>query len=142
MSQKPEAGMTARQALRIEFGIIGLGVLGLAMIFQPFVLWIFSIGCILVLVGTLINNLLPFAQPGLPLRGVLFAGAIVMLVFCLVLLISIGSAALYGVVFLTPPPAGSSLVPPSPPFWMHPMIWVLAGLSVLFAFLVRQLARS
>jgi len=133
--------MTARQARRIEFGVIGLGVLALIMIFQPFSLVVFSVGCGLVVLAALVNNVLPFAQPGLPLRGVLFAGAVVALVFCLALLISIAAAALYGVVFLTPPTA-PSLVPPAPPFWQHPMIWVLAVVAAVFAVLVRGLARK
>jgi len=142
MSGPSTPGMTSAQALRIEFCIIGLGVVALIMIFQPFALWIFSVGCGLVLLAALANNVLPFAQPGMPLRGVLFAGAIVALIFCLVLLISIGSAALYGVVFLNPPPATSSLVPPSPPFWHHPMVWILAALSVVFGLITRTLARK
>ena len=131
--------MTPKLALRIEFAIIGLGILGLVMIFQPFSLVVFSGGCVLVLIGTLANNLLPFAQPGQPLRTVLFAGAVVLLTFFLVLLISIAAAWAYGVIFLNPPQT-ASLVPPSPPFWQHPMVWVLGGLSVLCALLVRMLA--
>ncbi len=139
MSRRPTRGMTTAQALRIEFAVIGLGVAALIMIFQPFALWIFSVGCGLVVLAALANNVLPFAQAGRPLRGVLFAGAVVALVFCLVLLISITAAWLYGIVFLKPP-AATGLVPPGPPFWQHPMIWILAALTVIFALLVRRLA--
>lgn len=141
MTDRPERGMTPSQALRIEMGIIAIGVLGLVMIFQPFALWIFSIGCGLVVVAALANNLLPMAQPGKPLRGVIFAGLIVGLVFCLALIVSILAAALYGAVFLNPPPATTSLVPPPPPFWQHPMIWVLAALAGAFSFALRRLTR-
>lgn len=141
MSRKNEPGMTPTEALRIEFGVIGLGVVALIMIFQPFALWIFSIGCGLVVISALLNNVLPMAQAGKPMRGVIFTTLIVALVFCAVLLISIAAAALYGVAFLNPP-ATPSLVPPAPPFWQHPMVWILAGLTGLFAFLVRRMVRS
>ena len=103
MSREPQAGMSPAAAFRIEATIIGLGILTLVMIFQPFSLLIFSIGCGLVVLAALVNNLLPFAQPGKPLRGVMFAGLIVALVFCLALLVSIAAAHLYGLVFLKPP---------------------------------------
>lgn len=133
--------MSNAAAFRIEAAIIGLGVLALVMIFQPFSLLIFSIGCGLVVLAALVNNLLPFAQPGKPLRGVIFAGLIVALVFCTALVISIAAAHLYGVAFLNPPPAGTSLVPPAPPFWMQPMVWTLTALAVVLAFLVRNITR-
>jgi hypothetical protein len=134
--------MSAATAFRIEAAIIGLGVLALAMIFQPVSLLIFSIGCGLVVLAALANNLLPFAQPGKPLRGVVFAAVVVALVFCAALLVAIAAAHLYGVVFLKPPPAGTSLVPPAPPFWMHPLPWVLAGLTLALALVIRRMVRS
>ncbi len=142
MTRRVDPGMTPAQALRIEFGIIGLGVVALLMIFQPFALWIFSVGCGLVVLAALANNLLPMAQPGKPLRGVIFAGLVVALVFCVVLLVSISAAALYGAAFLNPPPAGTSLVPPAPPFWQHPMIWTLAVLAAALAFALRRITRQ
>ncbi len=141
MSKRPEPGMSPRLALRIELGVIGLGVLALIMIFQPFALWIFSIGCGLVVLAALLNNVLPMAQPGKPLRGVIFTALVVALVFCAALLVSIAAAALYGAAFLNPP-STPSLAPPSPPFWTHPLVWTLLGLTVVFAALVRRVARS
>lgn len=137
----PERGMSAALAFRIEAAIIGLGVVALIMIFQPFALAVFSVGCGLVVLAALANNLLPFAQPGRPLRGVAFAGLVVALVFCLALLVAIAAAHLYGIVFLNPPAAGTSLVPPSPPFWTHPMVWTLAALAAALAWAVRRTAR-
>ena len=63
MSLEPRNGMGKRAALRMEYAIIGLGILALLMIFQPFSLTVFSIGCMLVVLAGLINNLLPLAQP-------------------------------------------------------------------------------
>ena len=51
----------------------------------------------------LINNLLPLAQPGVPARSVLKAAMIVAMIFCIVLLVAIFAAHLYGVFFLKPP---------------------------------------
>lgn len=134
--------MSAAAAFRIEAAIIGLGVAALAMIFQPFALAVFSIGCGLVVLAALANNLLPLAQPGKPLRGVAFAALVVALVFCTAVLVSIAAAHLYGLAFLNPPAAGSSLAPPAPPFWTHPMVWTLAALVVVLALLVRRVARA
>lgn len=140
MSQ-PEPGMTPASAFRIEAAIIGLGVVALAMIFQPFSLSVFTLGCILVVCAALANNMLPFAQAGQPARKVVFAGVIVLLVFCTALVVSIAAAHLYGVFFLKPPPAGTSLVPPAPPFWRQPLVWGLAAAAVALAFVVRAMTR-
>jgi len=138
----PQPGMSPGLAFRIEATVIGIGILALAMIFQPFSLAIFSIGCILVVLAALANNLLPFAQPGKPLRKVIFAGLIVALVFCTALVVSIAAAHLYGVAFLNPPPAGTSLVAPAAPFWMQPLVWTLAALALVLAVLVRRMTRG
>jgi hypothetical protein len=141
MTPHPEKAMSATQALRIEFAIIGIGVLALVMIFQPFALPIFSAGCGLVVLAALANNMLPFAQPGRPLRGVIFAGVIVAFTFCVVLLLSIAAADLYGKVFLKGA-STTSLVPPGPPYWQHPMIWTLAALALALAILIRAMTRK
>ena len=60
-------------ALRLEFLIIGLGIIALFMVFQPFSLTVFSVGCGLVVVAALANNLLPLAEPGMPVRKILWA---------------------------------------------------------------------
>jgi hypothetical protein len=142
MSPSPEPGMTPATAFRIEAATIGLGVVALAMIFQPFSLAIFTVGCILVVVAALANNMLPFAQAGQPLRKVIFAGVIVLMIFCIALVVSIAAAHLYGVAFLNPPPAGTSLVPPAPPFWRQPLVWTLAAVALVLAFVVRAMTRA
>ena len=141
MTPSPRPGMSAAAAFRIDAAIIALGIVALAMIFQPFSLAIFSIGCGLVVLAALVNNLLPFAQPGRPLRGVVFAGLIVALVFCTALVVAIAAAHLYGLAFLNPPPATTSLVAPAPPFWRQPLVWMLAALALVFALLVRRMTR-
>jgi len=58
--------MTAGQAKTVEWLIILLCVGSIAMIFQPFSLTLFSIGCVTVIVGALAFNLVPFCRPGVP----------------------------------------------------------------------------
>ncbi len=99
----PAAGMSSRAADVLEFTIIGLCILALVMIFQPFELLLFSIGSGLVFVGALAFNLVPLAVPGVPLRSVGMAALIVILLFVVVVGLSILSAWLYGVYFVKPP---------------------------------------
>jgi hypothetical protein len=98
----PATGMSARTAGVVEFIIIGLCILALAMIFQPFSLLLFSIGCGLVVVGALAFNLVPLAVPGVPLRSLVIAGIIVLVLLFVVVGLAILSAWLYGVYFVTP----------------------------------------
>ena len=63
MSLEPNTGMTPKSALRLEFFVIGLGLFALVLIFQPFSIALFSIGCMLVVLAGLVNNILPLAQP-------------------------------------------------------------------------------
>jgi len=59
--------MTANQAKLIEYGIIGLCIIALLMIFQPFNMIFYSIGAGLVVLGGLAFNLIPFCREGVPL---------------------------------------------------------------------------
>ncbi len=124
------AGMTAGAALRLEFGIIGLGILALVMIFQPLSLTLFSIGCGLVVIAALANNLLPLAQPGTPARTIVLASIIVATILCTAVLVAIGAAHTYGLLFLNPPPAAANRAPPAP-FWEHSFVWGVAALDAV-----------
>jgi len=95
-SDAPTRGMSAATARRLEYSIIGLGLLALAMIFQPFSLLLFGIGCGLVVLAGLANNLLPLCEPGRPLGAVIRVAVIVLAMVVVVALIAIGSAYLYG----------------------------------------------
>ncbi len=90
-------GMSRKTAARIEFGIIGLCLLALVMIFQPFSKLAFTAGCILVVVGGLAFNLVPMCTPGRTLRSLLGSALVVLGVFVVVLLLALGSAFLYGI---------------------------------------------
>jgi hypothetical protein len=137
-------GMTPAAARKVEYTIIGLGVLALLMIFQPFNIALFPIGCVLVVLAGLINNLLPLAQPGVPKRTVVTAAMVVAMIFCIVLLIAIFAAYLYGVFFLKPPDpntlAGKAQLN-AKPWYMHEFTWIIAAVACVLAGLVKLQSR-
>jgi hypothetical protein len=92
--------MSVRTATWVEFALIGLSMVALLLIFQPFSLTLFGVGCGVVVVSGLANNLLPLCEPGVPVRSLINCGLIVGGVFVVVLIISIASAYLYGRVFI------------------------------------------
>jgi hypothetical protein len=121
-------GMSKGAARRLEYGIIALGIFALALIFQPFSLTLFGIGCALVVFAGLVNNLLPMCQPGVTLRALIQAGLIVALIFCVVMLLSIVAAHFYGVFFV------NALAPDiGEPFYLTPFVWGVALLAVILA---------
>ena len=141
---KHPTGMTMATALRLEYAIIGLGVLALLMIFQPFSIKLFAIGSVLVVVAGLVNNLLPLAQPGVPAIKVVKVAMIVALIFCVALLVSIYAAHLYGAFFLAPPNP-DTLVGKAQlaarPWYMHPFTWTIAVIACVLAGLIAVLSR-
>lgn len=145
MSGEPPRGMTPDGALRLEYAIIGLGVFALTLIFQPFSITLFAVGSVLVVIAGLVNNLLPMAQPGVPFRAVLTVGMIVAMIFCIVLLISIAAAHLYGVAFLAPPnpeTASGKAQLAAAPFWRQPLVWGIAAVAAVLAVLISLINRT
>jgi hypothetical protein len=145
MSDSPEQGMTREGALRLEFFIIGLGIFALILIFQPFSITLFAVGSILVVIAGLINNLLPMAQPGVPVRSVITVTMVVAMVFCIVLLVSIAAAHLYGVFFLKPPDPNTTsgkIQLNTPPFWMQPLVWGIAAVTAVLAAAITAMNKS
>jgi hypothetical protein len=96
------AGMSVKTATNVEYAIIGLGALALLLIFQPFSLTLFGVGCALVVFAGLINNLLPLCEPGVPVSSLVKAGLVVAAIFVIVLVIALTSAYLYGELFVKP----------------------------------------
>jgi hypothetical protein len=94
-------GMTRRQAKSVEYSIIGLCLIALVMIFQPFSVTLFSIGAGLVVLGGLAFNLVPFCRPGVPLSMLLRVGLIVLAVLAVAIGLAIGSAKLYAIYLAT-----------------------------------------
>ncbi len=99
----PASGMSARTAAAIENTIIGICILALALIFQPFSLALYSVGCGLVVFGALAFNLVPLCEKGRPLRSVVTAGLIVIVALLVVVGLAILSAWLYGIYFVKQP---------------------------------------
>jgi hypothetical protein len=134
-----DGGMTPAAARNLEFTIIGLGVLALLMIFQPFNIALFTVGCILVVLAGLVNNLLPLAQPGVPKRSVVRAAMVVAMIFCIVLLVAIFAAHLYGVFFLKPPDPNTVMGKAqlnAKPWYMHGLTWTIAAVACVLAGLI------
>lgn len=146
MNSNPERGiLTPKSALRLEYFIIGLGILALLMIFQPFSITLFTFGSMVVVAAGLINNLLPLAQPGVAKRSVVTVAMVVAMTFCIVLLISILSAYLYGAFFLKPPDPNTTagkVQLNATPWYMHSFTWAIAAVAVVLAGLISRRSRS
>ena len=95
-------GMSVKTATYVEYGIIGIGILALVLIFQPFSLTLFGVGCALVVFAGLINNLLPLCEPGVRLATLFRAAVVVFGIFIAVTLLAMLAAHLYGVFFVGP----------------------------------------
>jgi hypothetical protein len=141
----PARGMTAKTALRLEMFIIGLGILALILIFQPFSITVFAIGSGLVVLAGLANNLLPLAQPGVPARSVFVVALVVAMIFCIVLLVAISAAHLYGVFFLKPPDPNTvtgRAALAALPFYLQPFVWTLAAVAVGLAGVITYMNKA
>lgn len=132
-------GLSPAAARRLEYAIIGLGVAALLLIFQPFDIALFTAGGVIVVLAALANNLLPLAQPGVPRRTVVKAAMIVAMIFCLVLLVAILAAYLYGLVFLKPPDpstvTGKAQLA-ARPWYLHGFTWTVAIVAGVLACLL------
>lgn len=87
--------MTNFQAKLIERSIIGLCVVSILMIFQPFSLTLFSIGCVTVIIGALAFNLVPFCREGVTFRALMKVMMIVLIILGIAAALGIGTAFLY-----------------------------------------------
>ncbi len=138
-------GMSAATARKLEYSIIGLGILALAMIFQPFSITLFALGAVLVVVAGLVNNLLPLAQPGVPPRSVVTVAMVVAMIFCITLLVAIFAASLYGAFFLKPPDpntaAGKAMLAATP-WYLHSFTWTIAVIAAVLAGLITLRSRK
>jgi hypothetical protein len=145
MSELEPQGMSTRTALRLEYAIIGLGIVALLMIFQPFSIGLFTIGAIVVVFAGLINNLLPMAQPGVQARSVVTVAMVVAMIFCIVLLLSIAVAYLYGAFFLNPPnpeTAAGKVQLNATPWYLHSFTLSVAAVGAVLAGLITLRTRK
>ena len=91
----PGRGMGPTAATWLERGIIATCVVAILMVFQPFSLTLFSIGCGLVVFGALAFNLVPFCRPDVSWAQVRRVALIVLIVLVVAAALGIGTAFLY-----------------------------------------------
>ena len=142
--EQGNGGLTPTAARTLEYGIMGLGVFALLMIFQPFNISLFMVGCALIVLAGLVNNLLPLAQPGVPKRSVVTVAMVVAMIFCIVLLAAIIVAHLYGAFFLQPPDPNTMLGKiqlKATPWYMHSFTWTIAVIAAALAGLITLQSR-
>ncbi len=87
--------MTASQAKLVEYSIIGLCIIALLMIFQPFTLTFYSIGAGLVVLGGLAFNLIPFCREGVPFSKLGKVILIVVAILGVAVILGISTGYLY-----------------------------------------------
>ena len=137
--EQGNGGLTPTAARTLEYSIIGLGVFALLMIFQPFNISLFTVGCALIVLAGLVNNLLPLAQPGVPKRALVTVAMVVAMIFCIVLLVAIVVAHLYGTFFLRPPDPNTlagKVQLNAVPWYMHSFTWTVAVIACVLAGLI------
>jgi hypothetical protein len=142
--EQGNCGLTPTAARTLEYSIIGLGVFALLMIFQPFNISLFTVGCALIVLAGLFNNLLPLAQPGVPKSSLVTVAMVVAMIFCIVLLASIVVAHLYGAFFLKPPDPNTVLGKVqlnATPWYMHSFTWTIAVIAAALAGLITLQSR-
>jgi hypothetical protein len=142
--EQGNGGLTPTAARTLEYSIIGLGVFALLMIFQPFNISLFTVGCALIVLAGLVNNVLPLAQPGVAKRSLVTVAMIVAMIFCIVLLASIVVAHLYGAFFLKPPDPNTVLGKVqlnATPWYMHGFTWTVAAIAAALAGLIMLQSR-
>lgn len=142
--EQGNGGLTPTAARTLEYGIMGLGVFALLMIFQPFNISLFMVGCALIVLAGLVNNLLPLAQPGVSRRSLVTVAMVVAMIFCIVLLASIVVAHLYGAFFLKPPDPNTVLGKVqlnATPWYMHGFTWTVAIIAAVLAGLITLQSR-
>lgn len=97
MTGTPAKTLGAVKAKLVENTIIGMGLVALFLIFQPFSIVLFGIGCALVVFSGLANNLLPLCRADKTWRDLGRTALIIIIIFAVVLAFSLSSAYLYGV---------------------------------------------
>ncbi len=87
--------MTAAHAKILERSIIGLCILSIIFIFQPFSITLFSIGSVTVVIGALAFNLVPFCREGTEWRAIYKVTIIILIILAVAAALGVGTAFLY-----------------------------------------------
>jgi archaellum biogenesis protein FlaJ (TadC family) len=110
-----------------------------------FSIGLFTTGAVLVVIAGLVNNLLPLAQPGVPPRSVITIAIVVAMIFCIVLLLAILSASLYGTFFLNPPDPNTTagkVQLKATPWYLHTFTLSVAAVAAVLAGLITLRSRK
>ena len=94
---KANEGLTKRQAKLVERLIVGFSILSLVFLFQPFSMTLYSIGCIAVVAGGLLFNLVPLCVEGVKISQLIKIAIIIFTILLIVAILAIGSGHLYGI---------------------------------------------
>lgn len=100
MDSNPQAakpGMSVAQARRVEYTIVGISILALALIFQPFSLTLYSAGAGLIIFAGLAFNLVPLCVAGRPVSSLVKGAVLIAIIFAVVAALALGSAMLYSI---------------------------------------------
>lgn len=92
-----KTGMSARQARTIEYCLVGISIVALALIFQPFSLTLYSLGAGLIVFAGLAFNLVPLCVAGRPVSSLVKGAVIIAVIFVVVAALALGSAMLYSI---------------------------------------------
>ena len=97
MSVESKPGLIGPTEARLYRGfILGLCIVSLVCVFQPVSLTVFTLGCVGIILGGLIFNVMPFCAEGSPRRSIMVAlGWIVAVLFGMA---ALAAAAAYGYV--------------------------------------------
>ena len=87
--------MSKSTAFTIEVSIIMLCIASLLMIFQPFSLQLFSIGCVTVVISGLLFNLIPFCREGVPITKLFKVIIIILIILAAAVLLGVLAANAY-----------------------------------------------
>jgi predicted PurR-regulated permease PerM len=88
--QRAARPMSPATARLVTWGIISFCALALFSVFQPFWLPLYGAGCLMVVIGGLVFNLMPFANPQNPAWRLLKVAAIVLAILIFAVLLAIG----------------------------------------------------
>lgn len=84
--------MSAGEARNYRFAILGLCIVSLFCVFQPFSLTLFSLGSLGVICGGLVFNIMPFCAEGTPRRKLLVGLGWVVAILLVMALLASGAA--------------------------------------------------
>lgn len=97
---EPSLGMSTKEARLWRSAILSLCFLSLFFIFQPFSLGLFTVGCVGVVLGGLIFNVMPYCTQGTTRRTLFKSMFFIGIIFIIFIAIASGAAQLY-IAYLT-----------------------------------------